>query len=371
MKSPSRMAVAWWGSNGCSRLADRVELLTRFTPPTDTTIQMPSQRAPISGQLWQHAGREMPKQMRRFGMAVPGEVPWGTHFCQFYETQHNLLEVQTCYFHRGLADNERCLWVTSQGSGAEEATAALRQVVPDLQERIGRGQIEFLDYRQWYLRGGQFDANSVLRALLEKESAALAEGYEGLRVAGDMSWLDETHWDAFGKFEADCNDAIGSRRILLLCAYCLDQCPGIVMFDVLRNHPRVLIRRAGNWEVVLSPQQKVTEDALRESEERLQTAAEVARIGTYDYDLVANRLHWSPELKTIWGLRPEDPCPPAENLVHAGTHPDDRAMVARTLRESLDPHGAGLLRIEHRILRPDGAVRLGPGPGTSFLLRRG
>jgi PAS domain S-box-containing protein len=104
-------------------------------------------------------------------------------------------------------------------------------------------------------------------------------------------------------------------------------------------------------------QRKRIEDSLRESEERLRLAAQAAHFGTYDYDLVAERLYWSPELKAIWGLRPDDPRPIAENYVHAGVHPDDWASVAKTLKESLHPKGSGRLRIEHRIVRPDGSVR--------------
>ena len=100
-----------------------------------------------------------------------------------------------------------------------------------------------------------------------------------------------------------------------------------------------------------------TEKKLRESEERLRLAAQAANFGTYDYDLVANKLYWSPELKAIWGLRPDDPCPIAEDYVHVGVHPDDRANVGNTLKESLNPQGSGLLQIEHRIVRPDGSVR--------------
>jgi len=102
---------------------------------------------------------------------------------------------------------------------------------------------------------------------------------------------------------------------------------------------------------------KRVDDALRESEERLRLAAQAANFGTYDYDLVANTLYWSPELKAIWGLHPDDPCPIAENNVHLGVHPDDRANVAIALNESLNPQGNGLLRLEHRIVRPDGSVR--------------
>jgi len=39
----------------------------------------------------------------------------------------------------------------------EDAQTLLRAAVPDLDTRAGRGQIEFVDYRNWYLDGGRLD----------------------------------------------------------------------------------------------------------------------------------------------------------------------------------------------------------------------
>ena len=68
----------------------------------------------------------------------------------------------------------------------EDAKHALRAVVPDLDERIRQGQIEFLDYRQWYFPDGEFDAESLLQRCVEKERTALAQGYEGIRLTGNV-----------------------------------------------------------------------------------------------------------------------------------------------------------------------------------------
>ena len=36
--------------------------------------------------------------LRKTGIEVIGDVPWGTHFCQFYETKQDLLDVLVPYF---------------------------------------------------------------------------------------------------------------------------------------------------------------------------------------------------------------------------------------------------------------------------------
>lgn len=50
-------------------------------------------------------------QVRRTGLEVLGERPWGTHFCVFYETESDLVEMLTPYFRTGIDNNERCFWV--------------------------------------------------------------------------------------------------------------------------------------------------------------------------------------------------------------------------------------------------------------------
>ena len=76
------------------------------------------------------------------------------------------------------------MWVTSEPLQVDQATAALRSVVPDLDDYIDKGQIEILDYSQWYTRSGKFLADEVLQGWLDKLKAAQELGYEGLRLTG-------------------------------------------------------------------------------------------------------------------------------------------------------------------------------------------
>ena len=36
--------------------------------------------------------------LRKTGISVVGDVPWGTHFCYFYETKQDLLDTLVPYF---------------------------------------------------------------------------------------------------------------------------------------------------------------------------------------------------------------------------------------------------------------------------------
>jgi hypothetical protein len=190
-------------------------------------------------------------KMRNSGIALVGELPWGSHFCQFYQTKQDLLDILIPYFRAGLESNELCVWVTSDFFTAEEALEALRQQVPGFSDYQGRGQIEVFPYTEWYLKGGSFDLQRTLDMWMEKHDQALSKGFEGLRVTGAPYWLDnKKEWEDFSCYEAAINDVIQGARLLVLCSYCLSRCGVVEIMDVVKNHEFALAMNHGSWQVV-------------------------------------------------------------------------------------------------------------------------
>jgi len=97
---------------------------------------------------------------------------------------------------------------------------------------------------------------------------------------------------------------------------------------------------------------KRTEEALRASEASLAEAQRLAHVGDWWRDAVTGEAHWSAELCRIHGVAPGK-ADLGEQLP-ALTHPEDRATVTAWMGEVLAGTSS---RIEHRIVRPDGAVR--------------
>lgn len=210
----------------------------------------------------------MEANMRRTGIDVIGDVQWGTHFCQFYETSQDLIEILVPYFKEGLTANEFCMWVTSEPLQVDQATAALRAAVPDLDDYVGKGQIEILDYSRWYIQSGRFSADEVLQGWVDKLKAAQERGYKGLRLTGSTFWLEKADWDDFTQYEKTVNGVIGRYPMLAICTYSLQKCNAVELLDVIVNHQFALIKRSGRWEIIESIEAKKIEQALRESEER-------------------------------------------------------------------------------------------------------
>jgi PAS domain S-box-containing protein len=96
-------------------------------------------------------------------------------------------------------------------------------------------------------------------------------------------------------------------------------------------------------------ERKRAEEALQESEERLRRAQEIAHLGSWELDLVNNRLTWSDEVYRIFGLQPQEFGATYGAFLEA-VHPDDRAAVdaaySGAVREGRDNY-----EIEHRVVR--------------------
>jgi len=218
----------------------------------------------------------MGDKSRKTAIDIIGDVHWGTHFCQFYQTKEDLVDILVPYFKAGLENNEFCMWITSEPLNSEDANRALKQKVNNLDEYITKGQIEILDYRQWYTKTGSFDSNEVLQGWVEKEKQALEAGFEGLRLTGNTFWLDQNDWKRFTDYEAAVNSVIGQHRMLAICTYSLEKCTPLEIIDVVSNHEFALIRRTGKWEIIESADHKKMAEARRQSEEEFRLAFENA-----------------------------------------------------------------------------------------------
>src|SRR5437868_12634954 len=119
----------------------------------------------------------MKTEMRKTGLDVVGDMPWGTHFCVFYETQADLLETLVPYCKAGLENQEFCLWVVAAPLTQEDAADALKRAVPDFDRYLDDQSIEIVQARDWYLQDGTFDLTKVIGGWNEKLARALARGY--------------------------------------------------------------------------------------------------------------------------------------------------------------------------------------------------
>ncbi|MCU1341980.1 MAG: hypothetical protein JWN92_1403, partial [Candidatus Acidoferrum typicum] len=345
----------------------------------------------------------MTTEMRKTGVDVVGDMPWGTHFCLFYETHADLLETLVSYCKAGLESQEFCLWVVAEPLTIEDARRALKRAVPDFERYFADQSIEIVAARDWYLQDGTFDLNRVIGGWNEKLARASARGYAGVRVTGDTAWLEKKDWKDFCEYEESINQCIANQRLTVLCTCPLAACGAAEILDVVRTHQFAVTKRRGSWDVIETAghkqakveikrlneeleqrviertsqltsvnseltkevlQRQRAEEALLRSETYLAEAQRVSHTGSFGWSVSGGHIVWSDETFRIFEFDPASK--PTVEVILQRTHPEDRAFVQETLDQAARDRKA--LDFEHRLLMPDGSgkyVRVVGHPSTN------
>lgn len=185
---------------------------------------------------------------------LPGitQIPYGVHMCNFYRTREELIAALVPFFVAGLRNNERCIWITARPLHAVDAIAEFEKAGPDVQAAIRNGSLVVRDYDDWYAEAGTLKGNQVVDLWLAEEQRALAGGYRGLRITGNVTFLRSEDWALFMEYEELVNRAFQGRRIVTLCTYHLESCGAAEVLDVMRRHNGALDRPDEGWQILTS-----------------------------------------------------------------------------------------------------------------------
>jgi PAS domain S-box-containing protein len=206
--------------------------------------------------------------MRKSGIDIIGDVTWGTHFCQFYQTKSDLVDILVPYFKAGLDNNEFCIWVTHHLS-IEEAQKALEEAVPNIHDYLMQGQIEIISHKKWYLKNGRFDANRVLNGWIDKLKNGQAHGFEGLRVTAGTFCKEKESWKDFVVYKEKLDELAHNYPMIVLCTCSLEQCSSNEIIEMVSKHKFALAKQGVKWELIESSEFKRVEKELLQYSEML------------------------------------------------------------------------------------------------------
>ena len=111
--------------------------------------------------------------------------------------------------------------------------------------------------------------------------------------------------------------------------------------------------RASNRDIT---DRKLAEKELKRKDKMLEDAQRIARLGSWDWDILTNELKWSDEVFRIFGLSSQSFGATYDAFL-SRVHPDDREDVKNAVNRCLsDP--SSKYNIKHRIKRPDRSERI-------------
>ena len=253
----------------------------------------------------------MSGSLRNSGIAPLGAIPWGTHFCLFYETDADLTEVTVSYLAAGLRQNELCFWLVATPLTLETARDALRRAVPDLARYDSNGAVRFESAPQWLVPNGSVEIDRInaewMRLLAESEK----KGLGGVRAAGCQAWLQNAQRHDFHRYERRFDETFNRKAILALCAYPLRGTDASGVLDVADAHNLALAKREGTWEMVETPTLRLQQLGLRNRQQAAISTLGVTAIRERNIGVVMNQAVSlaAATLGTshgiLWQLRPE------------------------------------------------------------------
>jgi two-component sensor histidine kinase/PAS domain-containing protein len=306
------------------------------------------------------------------GLQTVPHLQWGSHLAHFFASGTELRDVLVPYFKAGLENDERCLWVTGQAFNAEQARAALRAVVSDLDKRERDKQIEIANGDEWYGRGEKLCPRDLMSGLLRREQEALDFGYVGLRTNGNCAWVSPDQWVDFLEYETLVQKGLRGRRTICMCSYCIDQLEDGVHLEVLGSHDLAIPsafrsppRQRSSNRAVVAVSDAVQEDGmgeyeLRRSLERQKRTFDLAMVasdmGTWRYTIADNICVYDGNAQRLYGLT-EARFFHDEVGVKAKFHADDLELMWSRVAKALDPKGDGHYDVEYRVKQLDGGWR--------------
>jgi two-component sensor histidine kinase len=284
---------------------------------------------------------------------------WGSHHGHFFRAGHELRDVLVPYFKAGLENNERCLWVTGEAFTAEQARAALRAAVPDLDKRDR--QIEIVNGAEWSAAGDKLKPHELIKGLLQLEQDALGSGYAGLRTSGNCAWVTPDQWVDFLDYESLVQESVRGRRMICLCSFCVDQLSDGAQLEVMERHD-MAVPSAVRSPARPRPSNGAASDEhdLRQQLERQKRTFDLAmtasEMGTWRYTIADNVCVYDENAQRLYGLS-EARFLHDEEGVKAKFHPDDMEPMWARVATALDPAGDGRYDVEYRVRQLDGSWR--------------
>jgi two-component system, sensor histidine kinase PdtaS len=166
----------------------------------------------------------------------------GNHISCIYRSDKELLSVLVPFFTVGLERRNKCLFTIGIKT-QNQIIDTFKEAGVDLSSYVQRGDFVFIKNEDLYLKDGEFNESGVFGLLKNAEADALKQGYSGLFVSGEASWLIENPSAEanFIKYEAAINDFLQNSTIKTLCLYNEIIYGEHTLIEVLRTHPVVYL----------------------------------------------------------------------------------------------------------------------------------
>ncbi len=174
----------------------------------------------------------------------PTKIETGDHICFLNETESELRTALSHQLSQGLERDEKLLYI-SHANNLETVQILLKEIGVDANDYLQSGQLEIINWVDFYFSEGGFDLNKLIDRLRQETNQAIDGGYSALRVISEMTWTTQSSEDIdlLREDETSIDEFTSSNPCIFACLYDMGKFESEVLMDVLRRHPKVALNR--------------------------------------------------------------------------------------------------------------------------------
>lgn len=186
--------------------------------------------------------------------------PAGTHMCLIYDNDEQCRKIISKFLAGGLDSGERIGYFADTLTPGD-VRAWLKDMGVSLPEERADGPFNIYAAESVYCPLGEFVPSEMLERLKESYTSAIAAGYEGVRVSGEMSWALKgiPGSDRLMEYEALANTLFATYPVTPICQYDARRFDGATLLNVLKVHPMMIVQ----GQVVHNPYYMPPEEFLK------------------------------------------------------------------------------------------------------------
>lgn len=164
-----------------------------------------------------------------------------SHICMVYSNREQQITALAEYFRTGFRLGQKCVYI-SHPDTAGFVRNVLQRAGMDVENDVKDGSLTFLTPEQTYLVSGTFNGDSMLGVIQQMIADAYADGFNGLRGAGDMSWALDADITAkeLIAYESSCNRIFEQLPLMGMCQYDQRSFHPETVRMLVKTHPTII-----------------------------------------------------------------------------------------------------------------------------------
>jgi GAF domain-containing protein/PAS domain-containing protein len=165
----------------------------------------------------------------------------GEHIACIYKDKTEQRSIVIPFILAGFKNNEKCIYIVDENT-KNSIIEDFRKIV-DIDTYLNTNQLELLTKEEAYLKEGYFDPDKMIELLKINEKKALNNGFSGLRVTGEMTWVFTKlpGVERLIEYEAKLNYFFPNSKCIALCQYNEKKFDPHILLDIIHTHPFIII----------------------------------------------------------------------------------------------------------------------------------